>query len=146
MESVTMKTKQHRGFVVAAPAHLNPKHESNRYVFTGVEVESDESFVCSFKVIPVPGCTQPEDFASDVAAQKPLPGTLELYEPDWKLGSFRYVSPAGTTTSARASDAQQLSMEQLREPRKSPAPKEPTTPPPAPEPDPEPDRGMDRDF
>lgn len=146
MESVTMKTKQYKGFVVVAPPHLNPKQEPDRYAFSGVAVPSGESFACSFRVILVPGYTQPEEFAADVAAQKPLPGNMELFEPDWRLGSFRYVSPTGTTTSARASDAMELTREQLREPRKSPAPTETTPPAPPPEPDPEPDRGMDRDF
>jgi hypothetical protein len=121
-----MQTKKYKGFVVAAPPHLNPQNKPDRYAFSGLADPSGDFYACSFTTIPVPGFTQPHEFAGDVAAEHPLPGHMELYPTDWKLGMFRYISPASSeATSTRSSDAMELSREQLREPQKSAQPKEP---------------------
>ncbi len=125
-----MQNKQYRGLVVVAPPHLNPKQQSDCYVFSGVAIPSNDPFACSFRVIPLPGFTMPEKFAADVAAQNPLPGKLELFATDWDFGSFSYKSPgSGDPVEARADDAMQLSPEQLREPAKQP--ERPPEPPPS---------------
>lgn len=132
-----MPNKQYRGFVVAAPPRLNPKQEPDLYVFSGVEVPNGGLFACSFRSLPVPGFVMPDQFAADVAAQTPLPGNIELFAPVFDLGKFRYTRPNGDNVSARADDAQSLSMDQLRGPGNRPG-HEPPEPSPRPTPKPGP--------
>jgi hypothetical protein len=113
-----MQSKKSKGFAVKAPPYLNPKNETNRYVYSGVEIASGEFFACSFSVIPLPGFTSPGEFAAVIAAHNPLPGEMEIFPPDWGLGKFSYLlSPiTGGTGSARAEDIKSLSKEQLMPP------------------------------
>jgi len=115
-----MPNKQHRGFVVPAPPDLNPKQKPDLYVFSGAEVPNGKGFICSLRVLPLPGYVPPEEFAADVTAQKPLHGTLELFEPKFDLGLFSYTRRNGDNVTAKADDARQLSMDQLRGPDKEP--------------------------
>jgi len=130
-----MPNKQYRGLVVAAPLHLNPKQKPDLYVFSGVEVSNGGPYACLFRSLPLPDFVMPEVFAADVKAQKPLPGTLELFEPKFDLGLFSYTRRNGDNVTAKADDARQLSMDQLRgpdkeppEPALEPKPKTPTPP------------------
>jgi hypothetical protein len=155
-----MKNKYYKGLVVVAPPHLNPLQEPDHYVFSGVEVPSNEIYICSFRVLPLPGYVMPAEFAAVVEARKPLRGDMELFAPDWSLGVFSYVRlDSGDTVSARASDAMQLSKEQLLEPKQEPE-RARTRPPlstpktkeqeviqePPPPPQPDPYGGMDMSF
>lgn len=110
----TMTNKKYRGLVVAAPPHLNPKHQPDRYFFSGTAVPTGEAFAHSFRVISLSGCVPPGQFAEDVAAQSPLPGDLELIAPAYDLGTFSYFQPAtGKHECARADDVTGHKPEQL---------------------------------
>lgn len=99
-----MKTKTYRGFVTAAPPHLNPLQDPDRYAFSGAEETGSEAFACQFRVLAVPGCVSPQVFCEHVADQTPLPGKLELYPTDFRVGMFSYFHAATGRTESRKAD------------------------------------------
>lgn len=113
-----MNNKNYHGLVVVAPPHLNPKYEANRYVFSGVQIPTDEDFACFLRIIPLPESLSGQSFSEDVALRNPLQVELELFASAFDFGRLRYVRvETGETASALADDVTGLAPEEMSAPR-----------------------------